>query len=283
MIAVRTHAASSQTGAPTVRPMSAETMKMPDPIIEPATSIVASVRVSARTKPVASLLCDAVASGGAATLCIPPLWRVGSTTCAGLRRGPPGRAVPSCAGGRGGRARRSARAQQTYRPTRSAARSAGHLVARHDDTTPRRRSGAEAALVVLDVRDRVLDRGAVRAGGRPKAEGLEVVERLPVEGAVPALGHGEQPRVAMLVDLERGDEVERALRWRISQAHRQTLGAVGLDLGDGRRPRCPGSGPCPRPGPVPGAHASTRAWPRAGATARGRGHRRSEERRVGKE
>jgi len=39
----------SQKGEPTEREMSAETMKMPDPIIEPATSIVASVSVSALT------------------------------------------------------------------------------------------------------------------------------------------------------------------------------------------------------------------------------------------
>src|SRR2546423_3740806 len=44
-----THAISSQKGELTVREMSAETMKMPEPIIEPATSIVASVSVSALT------------------------------------------------------------------------------------------------------------------------------------------------------------------------------------------------------------------------------------------
>src|SRR5215208_3788265 len=44
-----THAISSQKGELTVREISAETMKMPDPIIDPATSIVASVSVSALT------------------------------------------------------------------------------------------------------------------------------------------------------------------------------------------------------------------------------------------
>src|SRR5438105_1144958 len=43
------HAISSQKGELTVRDISADTMKMPDPIIEPATSIVASVSVSALT------------------------------------------------------------------------------------------------------------------------------------------------------------------------------------------------------------------------------------------
>src|SRR5882762_3078042 len=43
------HAISSQKGELTVRKISADTMKMPDPIIEPATSIVASVSVSALT------------------------------------------------------------------------------------------------------------------------------------------------------------------------------------------------------------------------------------------
>src|ERR1700730_16884110 len=44
-----THAMSSQKGEFTVREISAETMNIPDPIIEPATSIVASVSVSALT------------------------------------------------------------------------------------------------------------------------------------------------------------------------------------------------------------------------------------------
>ena len=44
-----THAISNQNGEFTVREMSAETMKMPEPIIDPATSIVASVSVSALT------------------------------------------------------------------------------------------------------------------------------------------------------------------------------------------------------------------------------------------
>ena len=49
MIPATTHDISSQKGDPTVRLISADTMKMPEPIIEPATSIVASVRVIALT------------------------------------------------------------------------------------------------------------------------------------------------------------------------------------------------------------------------------------------
>ena len=49
MNAVSSQITNSQNGDPTVRPMSADTMKIPDPIIEPATSIVASVNVIART------------------------------------------------------------------------------------------------------------------------------------------------------------------------------------------------------------------------------------------
>src|SRR6476619_2650053 len=49
MTPVMTHAINSQKGDPTVRLMSAETMKMPDPIIDPATSMVASVSVIALT------------------------------------------------------------------------------------------------------------------------------------------------------------------------------------------------------------------------------------------
>jgi hypothetical protein len=44
-----THAINSQKGEPTSRDISADTMKIPDPIMEPATNIVASVRVSALT------------------------------------------------------------------------------------------------------------------------------------------------------------------------------------------------------------------------------------------
>src|SRR5881396_757962 len=49
MTPVTIHARRSQSGEPSVRDMLAETMKIPEPIIEPATSIVASVRVIALT------------------------------------------------------------------------------------------------------------------------------------------------------------------------------------------------------------------------------------------
>src|SRR5215831_5772786 len=45
------HASSSQPGAPLKRADSAEVMKIPDPIIEPMTIIVASIGPSARTRP----------------------------------------------------------------------------------------------------------------------------------------------------------------------------------------------------------------------------------------
>ena len=41
MTAVTSHAAISKAGEPSVRDISAETMKMPDPIIEPITIAVA--------------------------------------------------------------------------------------------------------------------------------------------------------------------------------------------------------------------------------------------------
>ena len=49
---VTSHATSSQPGAPTCRLISAETIKIPEPIIEPATIIVESSKPSPRTKPV---------------------------------------------------------------------------------------------------------------------------------------------------------------------------------------------------------------------------------------
>lgn len=49
MTPVAIHVIRSQSGELSVRAMSEETMKMPEPIIEPATSMVASVNVNART------------------------------------------------------------------------------------------------------------------------------------------------------------------------------------------------------------------------------------------
>ena len=50
MAAVTSQAAMSRAGEPTVRLMSAETMKMPEPIIEPMTMAVAENRPMPRTK-----------------------------------------------------------------------------------------------------------------------------------------------------------------------------------------------------------------------------------------
>jgi|SRR3954467_5445 len=73
MTPVTIQAKSSQNGEPSVRDMLAETMKIPEPIIEPATSIVASVSVIALTN--SGLDCcvgtvDPEAVFGAATLVI---------------------------------------------------------------------------------------------------------------------------------------------------------------------------------------------------------------------
>src|SRR3954469_19431185 len=61
----RTQASISHIGDGTPRAMLAETMKIPDPIIDPATSIVASVRDIALTNPVPDC---GVASVGTAEL-----------------------------------------------------------------------------------------------------------------------------------------------------------------------------------------------------------------------
>ncbi|GAC1656728.1 MAG: hypothetical protein NVS4B3_22640 [Gemmatimonadaceae bacterium] len=63
---VITHAMRSQSVDPTWRAMSEETMKIPDPIIEPATSIVASVRVIATTN--SPLRADGLSPRGGATV-----------------------------------------------------------------------------------------------------------------------------------------------------------------------------------------------------------------------
>jgi hypothetical protein len=52
----RAHAASNQPGDPTRRDDSADVMKMPEPIIEPTTIMVASSKVRPRT----SLVADSV-------------------------------------------------------------------------------------------------------------------------------------------------------------------------------------------------------------------------------
>ena len=50
MRAVTIQAAMSSAGEPTMRAMSAETMKMPEPIMEPMTMAVAEKRPMPRTK-----------------------------------------------------------------------------------------------------------------------------------------------------------------------------------------------------------------------------------------
>ncbi len=52
---VNTHAASSQPGELIIRAMSAETMKIPEPIIAPITIMVASYSPMPRTKVLVSL------------------------------------------------------------------------------------------------------------------------------------------------------------------------------------------------------------------------------------
>src|SRR5215213_4314123 len=52
------HATSSQPALPTVRAMSAETMKMPDPIIEPTTTMVESYKPSPRLNSVSRVMAD---------------------------------------------------------------------------------------------------------------------------------------------------------------------------------------------------------------------------------
>ncbi len=69
---VRTHAPSNAAGDPTARAIPADTMKMPDPIMDPTASSVASVTVIAAMKPscaatrsfgIRQLYCDAPAAG----------------------------------------------------------------------------------------------------------------------------------------------------------------------------------------------------------------------------
>src|ERR1700680_3724689 len=76
------HAISSQNGEMTVREISAEKMKIPDPIIEPATSIVASVSVSALTNSrddgvsvVAVVLVNALPQYSVSSRCFTPVQR----------------------------------------------------------------------------------------------------------------------------------------------------------------------------------------------------------------
>src|SRR5262249_22924550 len=69
----RPQASNSQPGAPLNRDDSAETMKIPDPIIEPMTIIVASIGPSARTRLVVSL--GDVPPSGCTALA---LWRGGA-------------------------------------------------------------------------------------------------------------------------------------------------------------------------------------------------------------
>src|SRR5215207_9499471 len=62
-------AASSQPGEPTRRDDSADVMKIPDPIIEPTTIIVASSRLRPRTSLAGSLLIGPSGYSGARIVC----------------------------------------------------------------------------------------------------------------------------------------------------------------------------------------------------------------------
>ena len=178
--AVSSQTTSSQNGEPMVRPMSADTMKMPEPIIDPATSMVASVNVRARTNSWRPLLCNVAASGKAATLSIPPLWRVRSTVAPdGVRPRQVVQVSHAPAGGHTAHTR-AARAEETYVPPDALARVRPCRCC----VAARRGSGK------LDhVRDRVGDRYAVERGGLPtrSCHLLEFVFQSAIEAAVVGL------------------------------------------------------------------------------------------------
>src|SRR5919202_1639057 len=88
MTPVSSHAMRSHIGEPTLRAMLADTMKIPEPIIDPATSIVASVRVIALT----NSGCDC----GAAESC----WRAATVVIQLVRRLRPGQRTARPSGGR---------------------------------------------------------------------------------------------------------------------------------------------------------------------------------------
>src|SRR5947208_3253675 len=60
---VTSHATSSQPGLPMSRAICAETMKMPEPIIEPMTTMVESYRPSPRLNSVSSVVAAVAAVG----------------------------------------------------------------------------------------------------------------------------------------------------------------------------------------------------------------------------
>ena len=66
------HAASNHPGEPRIVIDLAETMKMPEPIIDPTTIIVASIRPRPRTKRVASV--GACLAGGSISVFPPQRW-----------------------------------------------------------------------------------------------------------------------------------------------------------------------------------------------------------------
>src|SRR5216684_8384923 len=72
---VTTHAPISNAGEPTSRAISAETMKMPDPIIDPVTSMVELVRPRPLTNSRSGELSVLVTTGLASTLNRPPAVR----------------------------------------------------------------------------------------------------------------------------------------------------------------------------------------------------------------
>src|SRR5881396_2456078 len=82
-------ASSSQPGAPINRADSADVMKIPDPIIEPTTIMVASIGPRARTSCVFSRLIFGEGSGGSPN-------RHGSSLAIHLVEGDRGQSSPTC-------------------------------------------------------------------------------------------------------------------------------------------------------------------------------------------
>src|SRR6476469_2458476 len=202
----------SQKGDWTWRAMSAETRKIPEPIIDPATSIVASVNVSAFTN---SGCVSVTASGAAATLLIRDsldVWRsVGS-----------GKAMPR----RGLRSRQCTDARWGW-PERMAGTASRLAVAAGRLT---RRGAWRCADVLVEHPVDVVggaNRAPIAPRSRPKRELFQGIADLPVVPAIGRLAELHRPHDSGRIDVEvhaDGSLLQRLGHRLWRQQHLQRIG-----------------------------------------------------------
>ena len=237
--------------------MLADTMKIPDPIIDPATSIVASVRVIALTNP--------------------------DARTAALRRS----RRPSCSCRCAEKARKGVAGECRRRLRWESAQNVGSVcgsIARRDAgrVSPRLRSAGGPLELVADLRLHA-QRRAVGPRARPEAHRAQHARRCACCSRRRASRVNSKSSTRPVESTSNSAmKRESAHARRRGQRRQEELDRAAADSSPGCRRRCPGPFalpfPCPTPDPTP---PPLRAAPRAvgAAAATGAGHRRRDRRR----